>query len=126
MKEIVFSLAVALVSIGTVSSASCLAKAPSHKWNLHSDDQRLTGDYLNKTLTGKKVKYDGGTEHYRSKGRYRYQAGSDTYDAPSYHFYDNGIRCIGYSQARYDMYVVNNGKLVLINWHGGRYEGKLR
>ncbi|WP_146346616.1 hypothetical protein [Falsiphaeobacter marinintestinus] len=123
---LVFSISVGLgAGAAAAAAAACGSSAPKNGWNLHSDDQRVTADFLAKTLEGKEVKYDGGTETYRTDGSYAYKAGSETWKAPGYRFYKDGVRCIDYSKPRYDLYVVNNGKLVLVNWGGGRYEGRL-
>ncbi|MGR3621666.1 hypothetical protein, partial [Pseudophaeobacter sp.] len=88
---------------------------------------RVDVQYLTDLLSRKRVKYGNvGTEHYRKNGDYRYSAGGSNYDAGSYRFYPNGVRCIGYSNPRFDLYVVNGGKLFLINREGARLEGKVR
>ncbi|KIC21518.1 hypothetical protein [Leisingera sp. ANG-Vp] len=118
--------AAALFAAGS-ASAACPGKAPKQNWNLQAGDQRVSGQYLTKLLSGKKVKFgSAGTEQYRKDGGYRYSTGGQNYNAGSYKFYADGVRCIGYSNLRYDLYVVNNGKLVVINREGGRFEGKVR
>jgi hypothetical protein len=107
--------------------AACPDSPPKIDWNLHSDDQRIDAGYLKDLLAGNKVKFNfGGTEHYRKSGKYRYSDAGQTYDADTFRFYKNGVRCIGYGQPRFDLYVVNNGKLLLVNVVGGRYEAKVR
>ncbi len=87
----------------------------------------MSADWLEKTLVGMKLRFDDGTEHYREDGSYRYTASTgETYDAPHYQFYDSGFRCIDYpNNPRFDFYVVHDGKLVLINYQGGRFPGEL-
>lgn len=108
------------------ASADCPAKPPRMKWNTHSDDQRLSAEYLAKLLSGKTVKYDGGgRERYQKNGQYTYSEGGKKWSANAFRFYDGGVRCIGYSpEPRFDLYVANNGKLILVNARGGRYEVK--
>ncbi len=125
MKLTILAIFLTLALGVQAAQAACSAKSPKHKWNFHSDDQRLSGAYLAKTLTGKKVRYDDGSESYGKKGDYTYRAGSSAHRAPAFRFYPDGVRCIAYDRPRYDVYVVNNGKLVLVNWQGGRYEGKV-
>ncbi len=121
------SLAIVASLVGLPVFAGCPDTPPTIKWNMHSDDQILDQVALKKQLTSRKVKYsDGGTEQYRKNGNYRYSADGQQYTAPSYKFYPSGVRCIAYSKLRYDRYVVNNGKLVLINTHGGRYEATVK
>lgn len=125
MKEFIVFAAAMLVAGSAF--AACPQKAPRHSWNLQAGDQRVDVQYLADLLSGKRVKYGNvGTEHYRKNGDYRYSAGGSNYDAGSYRFYPNGVRCIGYSNPRFDLYVVNGGKLFLINREGARLEGKVR
>ncbi len=106
--------------------AGCPNKPPKQKWNTHSGDQRVNAAYLEKLLTGKKVKFKGeGTEIYKNKGTYTYKTSSNNYDAPSYRFYNDGTRCINYPTPRFDLYVVNEKRLILVNAKGGRLEGKV-
>ena len=95
-------------------------------------DQKLNAAWLQKTLTGMKLRLSSakgrheGTEDYRSNGAYRWvDRNGRKFDAPAYRFYDNGIRCIGYAVPRFDYYVVNDGRIVLINSAGERYTGRL-
>ncbi len=125
MKEFIVFAAAMLVAGSAF--AACPQKAPRHNWNLQAGDQRVDVQYLAGLLSGKRVKFGNiGTEHYRKNGDYRYSAGGSNYDAGSYRFYPNGVRCIGYSNPRFDLYVVNGGKLFLINREGARLEGKVR
>ncbi len=120
------STAIGVIMFATSAIAGCPASAPKINWNLQSGDQRVDSAYLEKLLTKKKVQFEGGVEHYRSGGKYRYSAGGQKYDAPAYSFYNSGVRCIGYNQPRFDLYVVNGGKLILVNANGGRFEGKVK
>lgn len=113
--------------LATNATAECPAKPPSIKWNTHSSDKKVDDAYLQKLLTGRKVKFQyGGTEHYKKNGSYRYSDSSGSYTAKSYKFYSSGVRCIGYPTARFDRYVVDGKTLVLINSVGGRYEAKVK
>lgn len=121
--------AAALAVLVSQAHAACPGSAPKNNWNMHSADQAVGEAFLKKTLAGKRVQYkfDGstGTEQYKADGSYAYKLNRDVYSAPDYRFYSNGVRCIGYDNPRYDRYVVNGGKLVLINTQGGRFEGRL-
>ncbi len=117
-------LAVFLVSTGT--AAACPTKAPSDsKYNIHSDDHRVNAAWLTKTLSGKRLALPRGVEIYNTDGTYNFKTKSQTQSAKSYKFYNNGIRCIDYPNPRFDLYVVNNGTLVLISGGGGRIAGRL-
>ena len=121
------TLVIAGVLFGSAAQADCPKKSPSieGRVSFQNGDKRVNAAWLNKTLVGKRVKFDDGTELYANDGSYSYKAGSQTWKAPSYKFYDNGLRCIDYPQPRFDMYVVNDGKLVLINANGNRFVGKV-
>lgn len=118
--------ATTLVS-GLAAHAECQRNPVKHAWNIHSGDQRIGGDQLSDAVSGKKVKFGSiGTEHYKADGSYVYQDNSGKYAAKSVKFYKDGSRCLNYDRGpRYDMYVVVDGGLVLINRDGGRYEGAL-
>lgn len=106
--------------------ASCPNEAPEMKWNAHSGDIRVGAKYLQKLLEGKKVKYDRrGTEVYNIDGRYFFLAANGEFEAPSFKFYDDGTRCINYPNPRFDMYVVNENRLIIINPEGERLHGRL-
>lgn len=121
------ALACVLALGAGAATAACPGKAPGKKWNTQAGDQAVDHKWLEKNLSNRKVVYStGGTEHYRRNGSYRFTAGGQKYDAGGYQFYSNGVRCIAYSNPRFDRYVVNNGKLVLINWQGERYDAVLR
>ena len=125
LKSLVITFAVTLLA--TAASAKCPAKSPSIEGRVTFDaaDKRVNAKWLEKNLSGRRVRFDDGTEHYKVDGSYSYKAGSNTWDAPEYRFYNNGLRCIGYSSLRYDIYVVNGGKLVLINGSGNRFVGRI-
>lgn len=105
------------------AQADCPSSAPRTSWNVQAGDQRVSGSYVEKLVTGHKVRFDyGGYETYGANGSYSYKDSTGTYGADSVRFYGDGVRCIGYSNgARFDLYVVNGGKLVLINSEGERY-----
>ncbi|MCV6823884.1 MULTISPECIES: hypothetical protein [Halocynthiibacter] len=117
---------IAGTAIATGAFASCPASSPNIKWNTHSGDQRVNAAFLQKTLPGMKVDFGSdGAEIYGADGTYIYRAGNQAYKAPSYKFYDDGTRCINYANPRFDLYVVNEKRLVLVNAAGARLEGKL-
>lgn len=125
--NVVFLSALALIGMAFQAFADCPVKAPSDRSIAMVDgDQKVNAAFLEKTLVGKRVTFSDGTETYGKNGAYRYKMGSQTYDAPSYRFYDNGFRCIDYPDGpRFDYYVVNGEKLVLINGSGQRFAGKV-
>lgn len=87
----------------------------------------MNAAWLQKNLAGRKVVYPGNeVETYSSDGSYSYKANGQTWTANDFRFYDNGMRCIGYSNPRFDLYVVNNGQLVLVNAQKQRYVGQIR
>lgn len=112
---------------GLAAHAECQRNPVKHTWNFHSTDERISGKQLSKVVSGKKLKFASvGTEHYKGDGSYLYRDSAGTYAAKSVKFYKDGSRCLNYDQGpRYDMYVVVDGGLVLINRSGGRYEGTL-
>lgn len=113
--------------VASAADASCPAEAPviDSRVNLVEGDKLVNAAWLERNLAGRRVKYDVGTEHYEADGSYYYRAGSNRWDAPSYRFYKNGWRCIGYPTPRFDFYVVNDGRLVLINADGWRGVGRV-
>lgn len=120
-------VAALLTAVATPALAACPAKAPKMKWNIHSGDQRVNAAYLQGLLPGKKVEYRGyGTEVYGADGSYSYVMKGETHKAPAYRFYADGTRCIDYPTPRFDLYVVNDRTLILVNVHGFRGEGILR
>ncbi|MCA0872353.1 hypothetical protein LCL97_16080 [Seohaeicola saemankumensis] len=120
-----FAIAAAVLVAAAPAFAACPDKAPRIKWNTHSGDQRVNDAYLQKLLPGKKVRFDSGYESYNKNGSYTFRAGSQKHDAPSYRFYKDGSRCINYANPRFDLYVVNDKRLILVNAQGGRYQGKV-
>jgi hypothetical protein len=120
-------LTIALLGVGTAALAECPSTTPdASRFPTIDGDQRVSAAWLNDTLSGNRLVLSEGTEVYNSDGSYSYLIDGDTYNAPSYRFYDNGLRCTDYPSPRFDLYVVNNGSLVLINGQGGRYVGELR
>lgn len=118
-------LAVLTSLIGLAAHASCPASPPV-SIKTQSGDQTVNAAWLEKTLGGMKVVFEGeGRENYKADGSYSYTAGSNTWSAESFRFYNDGTRCIGYSNPRFDRYVVRDSKLVLINAQGDRLVGKL-
>lgn len=117
-------LSLALLSAGPVL-ANCPSSPPWSPSNYQAGDQKVNAAWLQENLAGKKVVFDDGTEVYGADGTYSYKAGNESWDAPSYKFYDNGMRCIGYGTARFDYYVVNNGQLVLGTSSGNRLVGRI-
>ena len=115
------------IAIGGAADAKCSNKAIKQNWNFQSDDVRISGKFLEKTVIGKLVSYgDEGTEHYGADGSYFYKSNEGKWDAKGVVYYKDGSRCLDYANGpRYDMYVVNNKRLVLINGHGGRLEAKI-
>lgn len=117
---------VAAMVTSMTAYADCPSSPPKITWNTQSGDQRVNADYLQKLLPGKKVKFQGdGTEVYHLNGSYSYLTADKKYDAPSYKFYDDGTRCTEYSKPRFDLYVVNEKRLILVNAYGDRLEGRL-
>ncbi|WP_108861246.1 hypothetical protein [Ruegeria sp. Alg231-54] len=114
--------------IGVSAHAACPAKAPKTTKSHFSDgDQKVNAAWLQTNLAGRKVVYSGKeVETYSADGSYSYKANGQTWKANAYKFYDNGMRCIGYGDPRFDLYVVNNGKLVLVNANKQRYIGQIR
>lgn len=126
MKLIKYLLVTSFFLISGAALAECPKNSPNAKWNTHSEDQRVDAAYLQKLLPGKKVKFGkAGTEVYNSDGSYTYRTSNKSYDAPNYKFYNDGVRCINYSNPRFDLYVINGKRLFLINGKGGRLKGEL-
>ncbi len=123
-----FLSALCATAIGVSAHAACPNKAPKLSKSYFSDgDQKVNAAWLQNNLAGRKVVYTGkDPETYFSDGTYSYKRDGQTWKANSYKFYDNGMRCIGYQNPRFDLYVVNNGKLILVNEQKKRYEGKIR
>ena len=123
-----FLVALCVSAIGTTAYAECPAKSPKFSKSYYSDgDQKVNAAWLQKNLSGRKVVYPGKEfETYSANGSYSYTANGQAWKANSYRFYDNGVRCIGYDKPRFDLYVVNNGKLVLVNQQKQRYVGEIR
>jgi hypothetical protein len=126
MKTAILALCL-VVGVVSQATANCPSKPPSDRDVALADgDQKVNAGFLEKTLVGKRVRYSDGTETYDESGSYSYKIGNQTWDAPKYRFYDNGFRCIDYPNGpRFDYYVVNDGKLVLINGAGERFQGNV-
>ena len=123
-----FPLSVVLFLLAGTAWAGCPSKAPNPAKSFFSaGDQKVNAAWLQKNLAGKKVVFPNGeTEVYSPNGSYSYKASGNSWNAGSYKFYNNGMRCIGYDKPRFDLYVVNNGKLVLVNKGGERYVGRIK
>ncbi|AXT28198.1 hypothetical protein D1823_17470 [Ruegeria sp. AD91A] len=123
-----FLTAICVTVIGVTAHAACPSKAPKlAKSNFSDGDQKVNAAWLQKNLGGHKVVYAGkDTETYFADGSYSYKSKGQTWKANTYKFYDNGMRCIGYQKPRFDLYVVNDGKLVLVNEKKERYVGQIR
>ncbi|MEL6414337.1 MAG: hypothetical protein AAFQ15_05295 [Pseudomonadota bacterium] len=107
------------------AALACSSDPLNFDWNIQPGDQRITGDFLEQTVRGKKVRFGAEYEHYRRNGRYTFFDGQNQYRADSYVIYADGSRCINYSPARYDLYVMRDGKLLLINERGERYPAQV-
>ena len=126
MKTVCASI-LALTFAATAVAADCPSNPPSIEGRVSfaDGDQKVGTAWLEKSLAGHRVKFSDGTEHYNDNGTYTYKAGNQSWDAPGYKFYSSGLRCIDYATPRFDLYVVNDGKLVLINSGGSRLVGKI-
>ena len=112
----------------SAADAACPKKVPNFAWALDAKDQRVTGSYVSDKVKGKKVTFkEGGTENYLADGGYFFKLGSDKWVARGVKFYENGVRCIDYPRApRFDLYVENKKKLVLINQYNERFVARVR
>lgn len=121
-------LSLVFICIGTFALAACPKTSPKvAKSYLQGGDQRVNAAWLKKTLSGRKVVFPSGEyEQYWDNGSYSYHSGSQKWAANSYQFYDTGMRCIGYSNPRFDLYVVNDGKLILVNQNKERFVGRIK
>ena len=124
---------VALVALALAPQvqAKCASSAPSanaFEQAKQSGDKSVGASWMKKNLVGRQVDFgQGNTENYLADGGYFYKTPSATWTPKGYRFYRNGLRCLDYPNGpRYDMYVVNSGKLYLINAQGQRFQGKLR
>lgn len=109
---------------GTASLA-CSSGPINFDWNIQAGDQRISGDSLQETVLGRKVRFGAEYEHYRRNGSYVFFDGQNQYRPDGYVIYADGSRCLNYNPARYDLYVVRDGKLMLINQRGERYPARL-
>lgn len=125
MKSI--SLAFLACVLALPAIAECPAESPVKKWNTHDGDLTLNKVDLEKRLVGRIVKIsNSGSEFYRRSGEYRYTEKGQKFHAPSYKIYSNGVRCIDYDKPRFDKFVVNNKRLIMIDAQGGRFETKVK
>lgn len=120
----------AALALGCTVSSSALAacsEAPiRHNWAVQAGDQRVTGDFVRQTVLGHKVRFEGAYEDYKKNGGYVFKDGNgNTYNPDGYVFYADGTRCLNYPEPRYDLYVVRDQKLVLINRLGERFTARL-
>lgn len=117
-------LAMGLALWGTAATA-CSDIPLNFNWNTASDDQRVSGEFVKKTVLGRQVRYEDGYEDYRANGDYFYVTPSQRFTADGYVFYADGSRCLNYPTPRYDLYVIRGNKLWVINQGGGRFEGRV-
>lgn len=124
----IFAMALCIFFAGTASFAACPSQPPNLSSSHVSDgDQLVNAKWLKQNLSGRRIVYSGaGVETYSSDGTYSWKAGTTTWSADSYKFYKNGVRCIGYDNPRFDLYVVNSGQLVLVNGQNERYIGSIK
>ena len=113
-------------ALATSVLAACSETPIVHEWNTQAGDVRVSGDFVRDTVLGKKVRFEDAYEHYRNNGSYRFRdGGGNTHNPNGYVFYADGTRCLNYDRPRYDLYVVRDQQLVLINMQGGRFTAKL-
>lgn len=110
--------------------ADCPARAPAHGWNVQGGDRRVNAGFLENALVGHTVLYDLGggtaTEQFARDGSHVWSSGGASRTAPTFRFYRDGVRCIGYAQPRFDLFVIANKRLVLIDTAGQRHGGALQ
>jgi len=113
-------------ALSTSAFAACSEHPIQHDWGTKTGDTRVSGDFVKETVFGKKVRYESGTEHYRKNGSYQFTRGTEKFNPEGYVFYPDGSRCLNYPEdPRYDLYVVRDQKLVLINMRGGRFTARI-
>jgi hypothetical protein len=127
MKPLAAILAMGLSGLGTLAAAGCPENSPKHGWATKSDDTRIAGDYLQSLLAGRKFRFtSGNTESYRKDGAYSFsEKGGKTWNAGGFRFYPDGVRCIGYSPPRFDLFVQRGNELWMITRDGYRSAGKI-
>ncbi len=128
MKTPLFVAVAAAVTsaLATSAFAACSETPIVHDWNTQAGDIRVSGDFVRDTVFNKKVRYEDAFEHYREDGSYRFRDGGGNNHVPNgYVFYPDGTRCLNYDRPRYDLYVVRDRQLVLINMQGGRFTARV-
>jgi hypothetical protein len=115
------ALALLSASLIATSASACANKPPKMKWATMKSDVRVGGDVIEKLVAGQKVRFGSAYEHYKRNGSYVFNDGNRQHKPDGYKFYSSGVRCLNYQEPRYDLYVVNGDKLVLINANGGRF-----
>lgn len=122
----ILALSIVFAASAKIAQASCPASPPI-TIKAESADQKVSAAWLEKTLSGKKIKYKGsGTESYKPDGSYSYSENGKTWEAKNVRFYGDGTRCVGYEpNPRFDRYVVRDKKLILISGRGNRWHGQI-
>jgi hypothetical protein len=108
-------------ALTSTTAIACSNTPPKMKWATIKSDVKINGDVVAKLVAGQKVRFGKAYEHYKRNGSYVFNDGQRQHKPDGFVFYSNGIRCLNYAQPRYDLYVVNGNKLVLINANGGRF-----
>lgn len=129
--KIVLATAALFVAFGLDVNAKCQNSAPSsaaYKSAMKSGDKTVSVKWIKTNLVGRKVDFGKiGSENYIADGSYFYKTRDAKFTPKGYKFYNNGMRCLDYANGpSYDKYVVNDGKLFLINGVGERIQAKLR
>jgi len=120
------ALTIAGLAFSTSAFAACSETPIVHDWNVQAGDQRVSGEFVQQTVLGKKVRFEDAYEHYRQNGSYVFRSGGGNTSRPDgYVFYPDGSRCLNYDRPRYDLYVVRDQQLLLINMQGGRFSTRL-
>jgi hypothetical protein len=118
------ALAVTLASpLDPVSAQTVVPLTANQSGAVLRTDQRISGDQLKALVHGKTVHYpDGGRETYAADGSYLYVEPNGTrWPAPKVTYAPDGRRCMTYPErTRCDLFVVNDRRLVVINWRGTR------
>ncbi|MCT4611196.1 MAG: hypothetical protein N4A70_18570 [Pelagimonas sp.] len=98
-------------------------------FSLREDDQRIPPAELAERLSGRDlIYYDNGRSRYYADGRYSYTFDGDVMESAGGYWTikEDGTICAEFisHRARCDLFVENNGRLVLIDEQGGRYPVK--